>query len=260
MIERVVEQSICETKKRKAWGSFGALPMPLDISSAVHLDLSKTHSWVSDSPGTAPPSPLLARSPEISKPLQPHLAHRTRTAPLRSATRGRSDTFLKRSSLQVIFSRAQQIPLRESDYHAFLWQRNVPAHQSYYILQGNLVWSPAANIVYPQDGIWIKNKELGLNIWIVSVARWLSLTLGSAGVGGDGQHLWAGVSMETKKEQELRRVDWHTRNLTSVLSLNLGKRMEKRGKQRGLCFPGHLFWAAACAGPFEVYMFGVLLS
>ena len=28
----------------------------------------------------------------------------------------------------------------------------------------------------------------------------------------------------------------------------------------GLCFPGHLLLAAAYAKPFEVYMFGVLLS
>ena len=259
MIERVVKQSICETKKRKSWGSCGALPMPLDISSAVHLDLSKTHSRVSDSRGPAPPSPLLARSPEISKPLQPHLARRTRTAPLRPATRGRSDTFLKRSSLQVISSRAQQTPLRESDYHAFLWQRNVPAHQSYYILQGNLVWSPAANIVYPQEGIWIKDEELGLIIWIVSVARWLSLTLGSMGVGSNGQHLWAGVSMETKKEHELRRVDWHTRNLSSVLSLNLGKRMEKQKTERTL-----LSWASVpsccvCRALWGIHVWGVTI-
>lgn len=64
MIERVVEQSICETKKRKEWGFFGALPMSLYISSAVHLDSSRTHSRVSDSGRTAAPSPLLARSPE----------------------------------------------------------------------------------------------------------------------------------------------------------------------------------------------------
>lgn len=83
MIERVVEQSICETKKRKAWGSFGALPMPLDISSAVHLDLSKTHSWVSDSPGN---SSTLSPSGEISWDLQ--------TPP---ATPGPSDTHRTRS-------------------------------------------------------------------------------------------------------------------------------------------------------------------
>ena len=119
MIERVVEQSICETKKRKAWGSFGALPMSLDISSAVHLASSRTHSRVSDSGGTAPPSPLLARS-EISTPFQPHRVHRTRTASLRSATRGRSDTFLKRSSLQIIFFK------RTADTSEWKWLPRFP--------------------------------------------------------------------------------------------------------------------------------------
>ena len=120
MIELVVEQSICETKKRKAWGSFGALPMSLDISSAVYLDSSRTHSRVSDSGETAPPSPLPARSPEISKPFQPHRAHRTRTAPLRLATRGRSDTFLKRSSLQIIFFK------RTADTSEWKWLPRFP--------------------------------------------------------------------------------------------------------------------------------------